>query len=166
MISVLVNLLRNKSRFKSYLGKRTDDIGYRKLTAYGDSSYKLNTSEKKLIKELWGPIIPTPISIGYSFYEMVKAIGCFAPEYLPSAYYIPYVYESLNDVSGLKVLGHKALQPMLFKDCKQPRNIINKISGIFYDENYTPIVIDRVLEILNSQSADMIIKPATDSSMG
>ena len=166
MRSLIAKLLRSQSRFKSYLGKRTDDIGYRQLIAHGDSSYRLSVYEKKSIKELWGSIIPHPMSIGYSFYEMIKASGRFAPEYLPSAYYMPYVYEALNDVAGLKVLGHKALQPILFKDCRQPRNILSKISGIFYDEKFNPVDIDLALEILKRESTDMIIKPASESSMG
>lgn len=164
---IISRSLSNIPLYQSYLGKRTDDIGHNKLVQSSKAKCcRLNHAEKRQIKELWGKIIPFPLSIGYSFYEMVKAVTDFQANYLPSAYYMPYIFNVLNDKSGLKVLGHKGLQSVLFRGCKQPETIVSKISGIFYDANYNQISHQEALSILDSYGTDMIYKPATDSSMG
>ncbi len=162
----IYHYLENFPRFKSYLGKRTDDIGYAGLVNDTSNDLKLTKYEKDQIKNVWGSIIPSPLSIGYSFYKMTKAVDKFNPYYLPSAYYMPYVFESLNLTSGLKVFGHKALQPILFKDAKQPENIVSRISGVFFDSEYNQITYNRAIELVHHHSDDIIFKPATDSSMG
>lgn len=148
------------------MGKRTDDIGYRKLVLPDKAHCRLNSSEKKMIYDTWGKIIPSPLSIGYSFYEMVKAVTDFSPNFLPSSYYMPYIFNALNTKSGLKVLGHKGLQKVLFKECLQPKTIIACISGIYYDSDYNKISKTDAVNILTAYDGDMIFKPATDSSMG
>lgn len=152
--------------YQQYLGKRTDDIGYKNVIHDNKSNVKLSRYEKDLIKETWGEIIPSPLSIGYSFYEMVKVISEFSPSYLPSSYYMPYIFNALNLKSGLKVLGHKGLQRILFKECNQPDTVISRISGIFYDSAYNNISLHDAIKIIRNYGEDMIFKPAIDSSMG
>ena len=154
--------------WKSYLGKRTDDIGYYKLAKKGinaDNS-SLTSSEKKQIRDLWGSIIPNPLSIGYSFFEMVKGAGEFSAEYVPSAYYMPYIFEVLNPVNLLPTLAHKSLHKFFFRGILQPETVVCSISGILFDKDYNRISEEQAVNIARNCGCDMIFKPATDSSMG
>lgn len=163
----LLKRLQNLQWFQSYLGKRTDDIGYAKLVKANSKKCRLTKQEKWEIKTLYGHIVPYYIiRLGYSFYEMTKALGDFNPYYLPSAYYMPYIFESLNLNSGLKVLGHKSLQALLFKEANQPKTVVSRISGVFYDNQFNQLTHQEAVEIIRQQTSDMILKPATDSSMG
>lgn len=156
--------------YKSILGQRTDEIGYEKLIAYGIDSGcnpKLGKEDRRLIRERWGKVIPSSaIKRGYHFYEMTKSIanGTINSSYLPSAYYMPYVFEKLNPAFALNVLAHKSLQKIVFQGIAQPATLVCSMGGCLYDSAYRQITAVDACEILSA--SPFILKPANDSSMG
>lgn len=155
--------LSDNHLFKSMLGKRTDDVGYDIFRQNYDLS--LSKAEKKEIASLWGKIVRSPLSWGYRFYGMAKAIHGFDPRFLPSSYYMPYVFEALNPVGELPFLAHKGMQNLFFKGIRQPLTIATSLSGgSLFDNNYNIIDRHRIPALLSER--DFIIKPAHDSSMG
>lgn len=173
--SIFVNLkesgigfVRGFPVFKSYLGKRTDQVGYSKLinrAKQKGAHFKLTQSERNEAKKLWGTILPqSALGRGWNFYEMVKACSVFDPQYLPSAWYMPYVFEKLNYAPFLETLAHKCLHGFFFKGCNQPKMLVGSIAGILFDEFYKVISLEKAIQIL--KRGNFIFKPATDSSMG
>ena len=155
--------LSDNHLFKSILGKRTDDVGYHIFRQNYDLS--LSKAEKKEIAHLWGQIIRSPLSWGYRFYGMAKAIHGFDARFLPSSYYMPYVFEALNPVEDLPILAHKGMQNLFFKGINQPLTIATCLSGgSLFDNDYNRIDRHRIPDLLSGR--DFIIKPAHDSSMG
>lgn len=150
--------------YKSYLGKRTDDVGYNKFKNNYNLSHTLTSLDKKEIKQRWGSIVKSPLSWGYDFFEMAKALYGFNADFLPSSYYMPYVFELLNSPEALSLLAHKGLQKLFFRNISQPITIATCIAGILYDNDYNPINQKSLYNEL--QNIDFIIKPASDSSMG
>lgn len=161
----ITNQLSTHHLYKSFLGKRTDDVSWEVFRKQYNLGHTLTSEEKKAVKQKWGDIARCPLSWGYHFFEMAKAIHGFNPTFIPSAYYMPYIFERLNPTSQLPILAHKGLQRLLFKNIPQPKTVATCLSGgRLYDNDYNPITLSKVKQRLSS--GRLIIKPAYDSSMG
>lgn len=163
--NTIVGILSGNHLYKSFLGKRTDDVGWKCLKKHYGLGNSLTSEEKKTLKKRWGRIVRSPLSWGYNFFEMAKAINGFDESFLPSSYYMPYVFERLNAVSEVSLLANKSLQNLFFKGVRQPRTIATCIAGgNLFDSDYNIIKLNTLKEHLCK--TDFIIKPARDSSMG
>lgn len=150
--------------YKSYVGKRTDDVGFGVFKKKYNLGHTLTNTDKKEINNRYGAIVKSPISWGYNFFEMVKSLYGFNPDFLPSSYYMPYIFEVLNSPNNLPLLAHKGLHAFFFKGVSQPETIAASIGGILYDNEYHRMSQEDLYLILSH--TDFIIKPAHDSSMG
>lgn len=164
-LGVLRKVIGLQPARQSYWGKYSDDVFYAKL-AKGRRELKLTSSEKKEIRQRWGAIVPGPLCVGYSYYRILKSIGAYSPDYLPSSYYMPYIYERLNPAKFIPILTHKGLTSLFYNDVEQPRTVVCSIAGLLFDADYRQLTCNEAVKLIRECAADMIFKPATDTWQG
>lgn len=162
----LITAFSNSPIFRSNLGRRTDNVSWEIFKNEYHLGNTLSRSEKNAIRDRWKSIVGCPLSWGYNFYEMSKALYGFDLDFIPSAYYFPYIYDVLNPTTDVTILSHKGLSGLIFNDISQPKTIAMSLGGgtLFSDSTYKPIGTSTLYELLRDR--DFIIKPAKDSSMG
>lgn len=160
----ILTILSGNHLYKSFLGKRTDDVGWRIFKKEYQLGHTLSSDEKRAIKQRWR-MVRSPLSWGYNFFEMAKTIHGFDESFLPSSYYMPHIFEGLNPISEISLLANKSLQNLFFKDIRQPQTIAACIAGgNLFDSDYNIISMRALKDRLCK--TNFIIKPARDSSMG
>lgn len=155
---------RHRANKKSISWSRYDRLP---LNASISLRKKLTKDEKNRIEEKWKSVIPVPISRGLNFFEGMKSLGDFNPNYLPSAFYFPYILNKLNNPVYKKLLCHKSLLQMIYSTgIKHPRTFVRSYGGILLDENYHPLLRQEAIRVIKKQNCKLLYKPAMDSMQG
>ena len=121
----------------------------------------LSAGELQDLKNIWGGL---GLKIRPIFYRVFKTIDSFNPKYLADDLFYPYIIRSLNPLYYSLSFQHKALYANLFPALRQPKTLLNRINGVFYDDAMSPLDCDYRDNIDNSLLC--IIKPTTNSCMG
>lgn len=124
--------------------------------------YRKPTKEQfKAIKAFWGDIKPSLKYLSlYNFHN-----ESFDPRYIPDDMYYGTIDTYFNNGIDCFALDDKNFYNLYFPDVKQPKTIARKNSGIYTDNNYQIITLDKVISLCEIQGS-VIIKQSTLSNGG
>ncbi|MBD5336253.1 MAG: hypothetical protein HDR95_02950 [Bacteroides sp.] len=136
------------------------------ISHYITKDCKLTSSERRLIREKFGRIIPD-VRIGYDFFTALKSLDRFDVRYVPSGYFFPYIVRTLNPDRFKQLLAHKSLLPLIHEtDIQQPETPLKSIAGVFFNSHNKPISPAEAARIVSELNTPLMYKPSTDSSYG
>lgn len=120
---------------------------------------KIDPETIRKIKGMWGKK-----SGWFDFYYTVgdKSKGYL---YFPDDWFFASIDASLNDWRTCKAIDDKGMYDLYFADVKRPKTIARCCGGLWLDEKYEIIDIDKVASLC-IQASKVIIKPSVGSSGG
>jgi hypothetical protein len=120
----------------------------------------LTKSEKYKINKLWG-------KVDKSFYESMKAIMPFDPNYCSEKYFQNIIHPVLFPKYLSPYVNNKNLYDLLYEDneLKFPQTILKNIRGVYFDKNMVVINEKTAIDILFSMT-EVIIKPCINTGCG
>ena len=123
---------------------------------------ELSVEEKSGINNFWGHFPKN-----YNYWRFYKTLGITENlhEVVPDDIFTKYILRVLNPFYFSKAFKEKNLYPIIFKELKQPRIIINMINGIAYSESMDIMTKKKMSETLLSVER-FIIKPTSGSCGG
>lgn len=149
-------------------------IETRRMLKFGNKGYKcleniqrspLTPEEKKQIQEKWGKCIPNP-QIGYDQFEVYKYLHGFDVNFVPNAFYHPYIAKYLFYFPAGRVLSDKNMLWSFLYGIPQAETVIRKYDNTFFNADGSIIAIKKGVGIIKSCQSEMIIKPTIDSCGG
>lgn len=123
---------------------------------------KLTDDQKKQIGDLWNDLLPNMPTL---YHRMFSSFEFFDSRWVSDDVYWPLIVRSLNSNKYVRSLENKSMYPILFPSIPQPRYLINKINGNYYDCEENIVEENEALKILQ-QSDGFIIKPTHDTLQG
>lgn len=93
---------------------------------------KLSTKQIGEIKDLYFPYSKISFA-AHRFYT--KATGRFHYNYMPDSLYYAYIEPFFNNWKMAKYMDRKGLYRNMFPGAKQPKLIVSRMNGFWYDEN-------------------------------
>ena len=101
----------------------------------------LTAEEKKEIDEFWGKYKFAYPNIDYKSFQTFKnRFGKFDVRHCPGAIRTHYLNKWFNSNAYMVSGQNKAMLPMMYPNIKQPRTLIRRMCGLYYDENYNNII--------------------------
>lgn len=128
----------------------------------GCKDIKLTIEEKQLLHEQWGW---TGFKIYDEWYRLFKLFGISDPKLISLDIYSPVIIDNLNPPSKRNLLSNKSYYPVYFSRIRQPKILLYRIHGTYFDEQGEPIDKNEV-EARYVQFGICFIKPAKDSYGG
>ena len=117
---------------------------------------------KKAVKEFWKKY--TKVSPKWAWYYASRN-GIIDPRYIPNT----LIYTKIDQHFNNRKIGYgfndKNYYSLIFKEIKQPEVLARNIGGVFVDEDYNLISIERILSLISTQS-EVICKPSLESGSG
>lgn len=136
------------------------------ISKYLSKESQLDPSEKELIKQKYGIVIPK-ISRGYDFFHAMKAIDGFDVNYLPSSFYYPYFLRVLNPERSKKLLCNKSLLKFIYQaPVRQPVTPIRSLAGAYFDDSNRLVTPTQAKKIILDLDEPLLFKPSTDANCG
>lgn len=124
----------------------------------------LTAEEKKEIDEFWGKYKFAYPNIDYKSFQTFKnRFGKFDVRHCPGAIRTHYLNKWFNSSAYMVSGQNKAMLPMLYPNIKQPKTIIRRMCGLYYDENYNNISMEDAIDIILStikNGCSLILKPS------
>ncbi len=123
---------------------------------------KLNTKEKELLKKQWSDLEP---NIYFEWYAFYKAFDLFDPKLVALDIYYYDIIDRLNPQNIRYPAYNKLYYPIYFSSIKQPKTLLRRTHGIYFDENNNIIELSDVKKKYNDLKV-CFIKPTKDSYGG
>ena len=124
----------------------------------------LTDEEKKAIDEFWGKYKFAYPNIDYKSFQTFKnRCGYFDVRHCPGAIRTQYFNKHFTSNLYMVAGQNKAMLPMLYPNIEQPKTVVRRMCGIFYDERFEPIELSKVIEIISSYTRageSLILKPS------
>ena len=90
--------------------------------------------------------------------------GIFSKDYIPNELHYYFVEHSMIKYDYLRAFTDKNYLGLLFPEIKQPPTVVHCIQGLFYDERYMPIDLDKAVELMSLNAPNgIVIKPSIHS---
>lgn len=131
----------------------------------------INVNQREEIDAFWAPYL-TPEQrdkfIDYRYYDVYNNVlreGEKLCEYMPEDFYALFIDEYFGNPQHSNPCDDKNLYDLYFYDINKPRTIFRKVKGLFLDEMYREITLDRVVGLAREQG-EVIIKPSRFSYSG
>jgi hypothetical protein len=87
----------------------------------------LTSSEIKEVKQIWG-------KVDVPFFKLFKRVVGFNAQYCSDIFYTNYVVPALDPLEYYYTIGDKNFYDIYWNKLPQPKTIIKKIRGVFFDE--------------------------------
>ena len=126
---------------------------------------KLTMEEKQIIEIHWGKIIPKT-KLGFEAYRIYKTFYGFNVQFVPEAYFYPYILRSLNPTQDYISFSHKGLIDIIFKDLSTPKTLLYKIGSQILGNNYNGVSETQILHIISNNTNGLILKPTKNTNSG
>jgi len=124
---------------------------------------KLNNTQKKQIKAYYANRGYRNIkTYWHQYYGGFN--NNFSVKYVPEDIFHPFIADALNEKKQWPALLDKNLLNTLFKDIKQPINVVNNINGFYYSKGNLISKKEAIKNCLNYNS--LVIKPSIESGGG
>jgi len=134
----------------------------RQLKKYVRKMPKLTSEQKKAVKDFWKPY--GGIDSDWIRYYSYTA-GIFDPRYIPTDLEFTKIDQYYNKRKLGWGFNDKNYYSLLFPGIKQPKTVVRKIGGLFFDEDYHQIDWKQA-ESLLSMRTEVIVKPSQESGGG
>lgn len=148
---------RHRKAVRKWLVSRANE-----RTSLLPSTTKLSTNELSQISEFWGDY-PTQAEPFFLFYK--TATGKFNIFNIPDDLHIQYIDKKYNNWPLAKAIDNKATYKIWFSKIPQPRMIVYRRNGFWYDDADMLISKENAFQNI-SNSKNIFIKKATDSYGG
>ena len=125
----------------------------------------LNKKEKELIYKEWKGYIKN-FDIGFPGFQIYKHYYGFNSQYIPFAYFFPWLLRVLSPVDTARVFVNKCMTYTYFHNVHQPLLVARKIKGCILDNDNIMIDDYQLISLIKSQKKEMIIKLASGSCGG
>lgn len=127
----------------------------------------LSQEERKLARYLWGGVKLKNVNLklydkGYRIYKTLEG---FDEKYCPNTIFEPYIVRALNLPVHVLALEHKAFLDVVFNGIKQPKTVLKKINGVFFDKDKNIISLKDAFSIISTHDT-VCIKPTAFSAAG
>lgn len=126
----------------------------------------IKTIEKKYskdIKKYWKKYEKNTTTIFHKWYT--GSNGIKDVRYIPEDFFYDKIERYYNDIDLEMAYSDKGMYKRLLPNIPQPETIILNMNGIFYDNNYNIITLDKAIELV-SRIERYVIKPTRDSGGG
>lgn len=124
----------------------------------------LTEEEIKAIDEYWGPYHFAYPEIYYDSFKFFKnRSGKFDVRHCPGAIRECHFKKFFNNPTYHMAHQNKCMYPLLYPGVAKPITVVRRMAGIYYDEDYNPIKIPKVCEIIQGKLAEgksLIAKPS------
>ncbi len=152
------------SRRTAKLQKQYD---YEHLVPFLISGRGLSCDEKNAVAAKWGNIINVPVKWGFPYYQALKEIDTFNADYLPSAFYYPFIEGILNPSPWRSALSHKSMLHHVYNcGIAFPNTLICTYGGVYFNKDRRPVLRSEAASILRQSNVPLIFKPSIDTSQG
>lgn len=135
------------------------------------NSTPISASDRDEIDAFWAPYLSPEqrdMFIDYRYYDVYKKVlreGERLCEYMPEDFYSLFIDEYFGNPQHSNPCDDKNLYDLYFYDINKPRTIFRKVKGLFLDEMYREITLDRVVGLAREQG-EVILKPSRFSYSG
>lgn len=123
---------------------------------------KLTKEQKQQIKAFYAPYENVTTIFHQMYYEKT---GLFSEKYIPIDIYTNVIDEYFNSRKEGKFLDNKCYYHALFNGIKQPRAIVARVGGFWYDGNMNLVTKEEAMQIVEAEK-EMFAKAATESYGG
>jgi hypothetical protein len=123
------------------------------------SKRELTPNQQKSINDLFSKYVKIRYN-SHIFYT--ASTGFFSEKYIPDSLWTNYIDQYYNDWAAANVIDNKVLYLTLFADVKQPKMIVYRSNGFWYNEGGKIIEFDKAINLIMSQD-DCFIKRAQNS---
>lgn len=140
--------VQNYLKEKAWKRKFDGFLDYEKrFSEYDD--IELTLEQKEEIKKFWGKYSFAYPDISFdAFKTYMNRTGLFDPKYLPGGIRGIFVAPFLQNRKYVRCLENKALLYKHLPDIKQPKLIVARMNGFFYDGAYNVIDIDAAINLM------------------
>ena len=176
---LIKKIMKSKAYFsrKSKVWKKLASLGYYVGVWYYRKSFlvdqlkmkkersKGTSVDKNEILRIWNGI---KVDNGwFRFYNSVLREGnnSFDARYIPLDIQYCYIDDWFNDTESALILDDKNMYDLYFYDVNRPKTIGRIINGTLFDEHYSKLTIDELVERC-VKSENVILKPTVFSSTG
>lgn len=147
---------------ETWVANRISDFQEKRLLKkYGPKS-SIPTQYKKEVKEFWKKY--TNISSEWAWYYASRN-GIMDPRYIPNT----LIYTKIDQHFNNRKIGYgfndKNYYSLIFPGIKQPDVIARNIGGIFVDQDYNLINIEKIITYITEEQ-EVICKPSLESGSG
>lgn len=147
---------------ETWCANRISDYQERRCLRKYAPSEPIPADYKKAVKVFWKKY--TRVSPKWAWYYASRN-GILDPRYIPNT----LIYTKIDQHFNNRKIGYgfndKNYYSLIFKGIKQPEVLARNIGGVFVDENYNLISIERILSLISTQS-EVICKPSLESGSG
>lgn len=127
----------------------------------------LTADEKRQIINRWKDVINVNPKLGFEYFQGVKPLYGFNPDFVPSSYFYPFIEGILNPKEWKKQLSHKSMIEMAYKTgISHPKTVLRTYGGAYFDSDYKPLTTAQALDVLKRCDSPLLFKPSTDSEQG
>lgn len=124
----------------------------------------LTEEEKREIDKFWGKYKFAYPEIDYKSFQTFKnRYGKFDVRHCPGAIRTHYFNKWFKNDSYMVSGQNKAMLPLLYPSIKQPKTVIRRMSGIYYNATFDPLSLSEVVSILMDyaqKGISLIMKPS------
>lgn len=125
----------------------------------------LTNEEITEIKSKWSGICKD-LKIGFPGFRDYKLYYGFNVEYVPFAYFFPWMVRILTPIDVARVFANKGMTYNYFRTVAQPELVVRKINGCMLDKNEKVLTYSEMIETISHYGYDMIVKQSADSYCG
>ena len=86
-------------------------------------------------------------------------------KYIPEDFFYHKILKHYNDLDLVKAYSDKSMYKKMFPNILQPETVVMNVNGMFYDENYNLINLEKASELVKRMNS-YVIKPTIDSGGG
>ena len=135
------------------------------------NSTPISASEREEIDAFWAPYLTheqRAIFIDYRYYDVYKKVlreGEGLCKYMPEDFYALFIDEYFGNPQHSFPTDDKNLYDLFFHDIHKPRTVFRKVKGLFLDESYNEISLDKAVA-LSRDYGEVIVKPSLFTSSG
>lgn len=123
---------------------------------------QLTSDQKKAVKEFWKPYGGID-SDWIRFYTFIT--GVFDPRYIPTDLEDTKIDQFFNNRKLGWGFNDKNYYSLMFPGIRQPKTVVRKIGGLFFDEEYNQIDWKQA-ESLLAMRTEVVVKPSQESGGG
>lgn len=115
----------------------------------GVISNRLTDAELRELKKYWGGVLPVNQSNRRCF-DLLKTYSKWDARYISEDIFNAYVVRSLNMPANIVGYEHKGMYGMLFDGINQPKVLLIRINGSYYDDRYNLVSREESTRLLLS----------------
>lgn len=147
---------------ETWCANRISDFQEKRYLKKYAPSEPIPADYKKAVKEFWKKY--TKVSPKWAWYYASRN-GILDPRYIPNT----LIYTKIDQHFNNRKIGYgfndKNYYSLIFRGIKQPEVIARNIGGVFVDENYNLISVEKVVSLISTQT-EVICKPSLESGSG